>query len=57
VPGGDEDRLAEAISSLADDPDRVNLMRRNAREFAARGFAPDVVLARWSSLLKEPSDV
>lgn len=57
VPGGDVDRLAEAISSLADDPDRVNSMRRNAQEFAARGFTPDVVLARWSSLLKEPSDV
>jgi glycosyltransferase involved in cell wall biosynthesis len=57
VPGSDLDRLVEAISSLADNPGRVNSMRRNAREFAARGFAPDVVLARWSSLLKEPSDV
>ena len=57
VPGGDVDRLVESISSLADDPDGVNSMRQNAREFAARGFAPDVVLARWSFLLKEPSDV
>jgi colanic acid biosynthesis glycosyl transferase WcaI len=57
VPGGDVDNLVEAISSLADDPDEVNSMRQNAREFAARGFALDVVLARWSFLLKEPSDV
>ncbi|MCC4282802.1 glycosyltransferase family 4 protein [Marinobacter salarius] len=52
VPGVDVDALANAISSLADDPEGLGSMRQKALEFSARAFATDVVLARWSSLLQ-----
>lgn len=52
VPNGDAGALVDAIISLADDPEGIGSMRRNALKFAAQDFATDVVLARWSSLLK-----
>ncbi len=52
VPNGDVGALVDAIISLADDPEGIGSMRRNALKFAAQDFATDVVLARWSSLLK-----
>lgn len=52
VPGGDVDALVGAISSLADDPETINSMRKKALEFSARAFTTNVVLAKWSSLLK-----
>lgn len=52
VANGDADALADAIKALADDSERTATMRQNAVELFARDFATDVVLARWSSLLK-----
>lgn len=52
VPGGDVDALVNAISSLADDPESLDSMRQKTLEFSAQAFATDVVLARWSSLLR-----
>lgn len=52
VPGGDVDALIDAILSLANNPESLGSMRQRALEFSAQAFATDVVLARWSSLLK-----
>lgn len=57
VPNDDVGALIDAISTLADKPESISTMRENALEFSARAFATDVVLAKWSYLLKQNSDV
>lgn len=57
VPGSDVDALVNAISSLADAPESLDSMRQKALEFSTQAFAPNVVLARWSSLLQCTSEV
>ena len=57
VPSGDIDALVNGIASLADEPEGMSSMRQNALEFSAQAFATDVVLARWSSLLEQNSDL
>ena len=52
VPSDDAIELANAISSLADEPERLGAMKKNATGFSERAFATDVVLAKWSSLLQ-----
>lgn len=56
VPNGDVDALVDAISTLADEPERLGSMRRRAIEFSAKTFAIDSILYRWSSLLGQNSD-
>ncbi|XKH01350.1 glycosyltransferase family 4 protein [Marinobacter nauticus] len=57
VKNGDVDELANAISSLANQPERTDSMKKRAKEFSESAFSTDVVLADWSSLLKLSSDV
>jgi glycosyltransferase involved in cell wall biosynthesis len=57
VTNGDVNSIVEAIILLADEPRRLNAMGQNALRFAALAFAPDVVLTKWSYLLKENLDV
>ncbi len=52
VPNGDASALATAISSLADQPDNMKVMRIKARELSDSIFSNDMILAKWSSLLK-----
>jgi glycosyltransferase involved in cell wall biosynthesis len=52
IPSGDVESLANAISSLANDLERLGSMRARALEFSGREFDIDVVLAKWSSLLQ-----
>lgn len=51
VPGGDPSALAQAISELADDRERLEKMKASAADLAERAFSPDVVLARWVALV------
>ncbi len=52
VPNGDIGSLVDAIICLADEPESISAMRQNALKFSSQDFATDVVLTKWSSLLK-----
>ena len=52
VPAGDAGALSEALIKMAESPERLSEMRQRALEFSSQAFATDVVLDRWSSLLK-----
>ena len=52
VQGGDADELAQAIARLADDDKQLQKMKENAAGLAEQAFSPEVVLARWASLVR-----
>lgn len=52
VENGDVEELANAISSLANQPERTDAMKKCAKKLSESAFSTDVVLAEWSSLLK-----
>ncbi|WP_200861831.1 glycosyltransferase family 4 protein [Marinobacter sp. EN3] len=52
VPAGDADALSEALIKMAESQERLSEMRQRALDLSSQAFATDVVLARWSSVLK-----
>jgi len=52
VPAGDGVAMADAIERLADEPDTVARMGRNARELAEREFSRDDLAARMLGVLE-----
>jgi glycosyltransferase involved in cell wall biosynthesis len=52
VPNGNCELLANAISSLADAPGRIDLMKKNAINFSTKVFDTNFVLEKWSSIVK-----
>jgi glycosyltransferase involved in cell wall biosynthesis len=53
VPGGNAEALAGALSALAANPERVELMGRNARALAEREFGRDEMADRLARTLEE----
>jgi glycosyltransferase involved in cell wall biosynthesis len=53
VPGGNAEALAGALSALAANPARVELMGRNARALAERDFGRDEMADRLARTLEE----
>ena len=53
VPGGNAEALAGALSALAANPDRVELMGRNGRALAEREFGRDEMADRLARTLEE----
>lgn len=56
VAPGDPEALAHVLRSWADDPDATVRMREQARRLATEVFDQDVVLDRWSRLLREAGE-
>jgi len=52
VPAGDGVAMADAIERLADDPDALARLGRNARELAVREFSRDDLAARMLGVLE-----
>ncbi len=52
VPAGDAESLASALTSLAERPERLAEMGRNARALATREFAGDVLADRLATTLE-----
>jgi glycosyltransferase involved in cell wall biosynthesis len=52
VPAGSPDALADALSGLAGEPDRLRTMGENARELAVREFARDLLADRLAEDLE-----
>jgi glycosyltransferase involved in cell wall biosynthesis len=53
VPGGNAEALAGALSALAANPERIELMGRNARALAEREFGRDEMADRLARTLEE----
>ena len=52
VPPGDFTAMAQAIAALADDKELLAAMSAKARAVAARDFDADVVLQRWTQMMR-----
>lgn len=52
VHSGEVGELVQAISRLADDDQQLEEMKENAASLAEQSFSPEVVLARWASLVR-----